>query len=117
MSGDGGAMVTDPVSAPLPAGHHETEPDRLTERGCSTDDDGPGWLHLLVADDAITERHHMTLCGAVLASSELPSSLCLDDCKRDHVYCLACLRVANEHNWNLGVDVDCPPGVIVRRAR
>ncbi len=111
MSGNDRAVVrveTDPVSAPLPAGHHETEPDRLTEMGCSTDD-GPGWLHLLVADDAIAERHHMTLCGAVLASSELPSSLCPDDCKRDHVYCLACLRDANEHNWNAGVNVDCPP--------
>ena len=86
--------------------------------GCTDDDnDGPEWIHLLAADDAIADCHHMALCGAQLASSKLPSSLCPDNCKRNHVYCLACIRDANEHNGNAGVDVDCSAGVHVRVAR
>ena len=33
-----------------------------------------------------------------MSASELPDSLCLDDCECERLYCSACLRVVVEHN-------------------
>lgn len=57
------------------------------------------------------------MCGAELPTSELPSSECEPGCERETTYCQACIRTANGRNYNAGLDVDCPPGVIVRRIR
>lgn len=57
-----------------------------------------GVLHLLVADDALTERHvyrrYLALCGALLPTSELPPSTCPQDCEFDVLYCTECVRAA-----------------------
>lgn len=77
----------------------------------------PHCLHLLVAHDALTKEYwygiYVTLCGNLLGASELPSATCPDDCGAEIVYCPGCLRAANERNYDAGVDVDCPPTVIV----
>ena len=57
-----------------------------------------GVLHLLVADDALTEGHvyrcYLALCGALLPTSELPPSACPDDCEFDVLYCSERVRAA-----------------------
>jgi hypothetical protein len=57
-----------------------------------------GVLHLLVADDALTEEHayrcYLALRGALLPTSELPLSTCPEDCEFDVLYCSECVRVA-----------------------
>lgn len=59
-----------------------------------------GFLHLLVADDALTERHiyrcYLSLCGKLLPTSSLPSSTCPDDCEFDVLYYSECVRAATE---------------------
>jgi hypothetical protein len=57
-----------------------------------------GVLHLLVADDALTERHvyqcYLTLCGTRLPTPELPPSSCPEDCEFDVLYCSECVHAA-----------------------
>ncbi len=57
-----------------------------------------GVLHLLVADDALTEGHvyrcYLGLRGELLPTSELPPSTCPDDCEFDVLYCSKCVRAA-----------------------
>ena len=82
----------------------------------------PHCLHLLAAErELLTECHrsllYLAVCGEQLLASELPSSDCESGCERVVVYCLACIRDVNKHNYDAGVDVDCPPGVFVRRGR
>ena len=81
----------------------------------------PRWIHVLAADSGLAEGHrygkYRALCGELLVDSELPRAECSEDCDREVAYCLECLRAANERNWDTGVDVDCPPGVIVRMER
>lgn len=95
-----------------------------TETVCpDDDDDGPHRIHLLPADPGLTQkdpacRVFMALCGATWAASTLPDLLCADDdCERVVAYCRGCLDVANEHNHEARVAVDCPPGIYVRTAR
>lgn len=55
---------------------------------------GPHCFHLLVAHDAVTEFHryrtYVALCGELVGASELPSSLCSDDCEAE----IGCVRGA-----------------------
>ena len=57
-----------------------------------------GVLHLLVADDGLTEGHvyrcYPALCGALLPTSKLPPATCPDDCELDVLYCSECVRTA-----------------------
>ena len=66
--------------------------------------------HLVQADDALTsfhyERCYFMVCGQVLKTASLPSSLCRcalaglgdDECGEVVVYCQDCLREAARHN-------------------
>lgn len=80
----------------------------------------PHCLHLLEAHSAelLAECHrgrlYLALCGEELATQKLPSPDCEPGCERDVVYCLACIRAASRHNYEVEADVDCPSGVIVR---
>ena len=60
-----------------------------------------GGIHLLVADDALPEGHpsgiYLTICGAVLHASNLPSSCCPEGCDCDlALYCPDCVSQAAE---------------------
>ena len=60
-----------------------------------------GGIHLLVADDALPEGHrtgiYLTVCGAVLHASNLPSSCCPEGCDCDlALYCPDCVCQAAE---------------------
>jgi hypothetical protein len=82
----------------------------------------PHCLHLLGAErELLAECHlrrsYLAVCGELMSVSELPSSDCEPGCQREVVSCLACIRTANEHHYDAGVDVDCPPGVVVWRQR
>ncbi|MGH3823489.1 MAG: hypothetical protein ACRDRA_11770 [Pseudonocardiaceae bacterium] len=78
-------------------------------------------VHLLCADEALAEGYrpgvYLAVCGEVIGGLSLPSARCPDECDCEIAYCPACLRAATERNWDAGVDVDCPPGIIVRTAR
>ncbi|MGH3764045.1 MAG: hypothetical protein ACRDTX_02640 [Pseudonocardiaceae bacterium] len=77
------------------------------------DDDARHCFHLLVADSGLTECHryriYLALCGAELATSELPSSLCSPECDREVAYCMQCLEVANVRNAEAGVVMTWSP--------
>jgi hypothetical protein len=82
----------------------------------------PHCLHLLVTErETLAEGHrygtYMAICGELLVTEELPSSDCEPGCQREITYCQACIRTAIERNYDAGADIDCPPGVIVRRQR
>jgi len=72
--------------------------------------------HVVRADDTLTEFHreraYFTVCGQVLRTDELPSSLCAcsehegDECPEVMVYCLACLREAASINAEWGAPVE-----------
>ncbi|MGH3694000.1 MAG: hypothetical protein ACRDRX_08445 [Pseudonocardiaceae bacterium] len=47
----------------------------------------------------------------MLAVSELASNWCEPECEREITYCLECIGVANEWNYDAGVEVDCSPGI------
>jgi hypothetical protein len=79
-------------------------------------------VHLLAADEAVKEGHrygtYLALCGQPVSASTLPRASCPDGCECPGVvYCFFCLRAATERNWDAGVDVDCPPGIVVRTSR
>ncbi|MGH3683554.1 MAG: hypothetical protein ACRDQY_26635 [Pseudonocardiaceae bacterium] len=85
-------------------------------------DDGPHRVHLVAADSGLVEGHpacrlYMGSCGALMTRSQLPSSLCPDGCECAGTFCQHCLDVANEHNYDAGVDVQCPPGMRVETTR
>lgn len=73
----------------------------------------PHCLHLLVADDGLTEHYryrvHLALCCAVLPVSELPGAVCSAGCESEVVYCVECLHTAVERNADAGT-VWSPPG-------
>lgn len=60
----------------------------------------PHRLDLVSADGALTERYQarayfFTLCGQVMADSELPPASCPDDgCECEVRYCQACISFA-----------------------
>lgn len=103
------------VSCSTHAGPAEFAED-LSAEGCAPED-----IHLTAVDETLKESQccgkYLALCGEVIARSDLPGTLCVADCEREHGYCLACIREANRRNWQAGLDVDCPPGVIVRTSR
>ncbi|MGH3767463.1 MAG: hypothetical protein ACRDS0_13330 [Pseudonocardiaceae bacterium] len=82
-------------------------------------EDGPHRVHLVPAErELLAECHrhrvYLALCGAVLPTDELASSLCDTGCKRMIVYCAGCLREAGKVNAEAGVVVDwSPSGVMV----
>ncbi|MGH3550763.1 MAG: hypothetical protein ACRDQU_22110 [Pseudonocardiaceae bacterium] len=65
-------------------------------------------FHLVSADGALTERYQtrayfFTLCGQVMADSELPAASCPDDgCECEVRYCAECISFAVA--WNAGMD-------------
>ncbi|MGH3547870.1 MAG: hypothetical protein ACRDQU_07095 [Pseudonocardiaceae bacterium] len=69
---------------------------------------GPHCVHLVSADGALTERcqaraYFFTLCGQVMADSELPAASCDDDgCQCEVRYCPDCIRFANA--WNVEME-------------
>ncbi|MDQ2882550.1 MAG: hypothetical protein M3Y48_15460 [Actinomycetota bacterium] len=68
----------------------------------------PDRVHLVSADGALTERHQarayfFTMCGQVMADTELPPSSCEDDgCECEVHYCPECIRFAVA--WNVEME-------------
>ncbi|MGH3779276.1 MAG: hypothetical protein ACRDRO_01280 [Pseudonocardiaceae bacterium] len=69
---------------------------------------GPDRVHLVTADGALTERYQtrayiFTLCGQVVADSELPPASRPDDgCECEVRYCQDCIRFAVA--WNAEIE-------------
>jgi hypothetical protein len=69
-----------------------------------------GPLHLLVADDLLTEpmswsRVYLSLCGKVLTDADLAHATCPDEgCECEFRYCQACVEWAA--GWNAELDAD-----------
>lgn len=64
-----------------------------------------GDLHLLVADDALTEGiggTYLAVCGALVPASRLPPSSCPEDCDCDVLYCTECVRAVAQWNTEAG---------------
>ncbi len=69
-------------------------------------------LHLLVADEGVTEGRwygqYLTLCYALVPASGLPPSLCPDGCDQEHRFCPECVREAARDQAGAGqVDDVC----------
>ncbi|MGH3844369.1 MAG: hypothetical protein ACRDS0_23420 [Pseudonocardiaceae bacterium] len=68
----------------------------------------PDRVHLVSADGALTERHQtrayfFTMCGLVLADSDLPAASCPDDgCECEVRYCPECISFAVA--WNAEIE-------------
>jgi hypothetical protein len=77
-------------------------------------------VHLISAHEVVPQwclaPSYPAECGELVESDRQEVS-CPNECECEVVYCSACLRVANKRNYDAGMDVDCPPGVVVRRAR
>lgn len=80
-----------------------SDPTGVTLAGAvPEDEDEPlaaGVSHLLVAesdllDECHRHRRYLTICGQVVAVSELPTSWCEPGCEREHAYCPDCVREA-----------------------
>ena len=56
-----------------------------------------GTVHLLMADDVLTGRTYLALCGALVPASHLPPSSCPPDCDCA-LFCPECVRVVTECN-------------------
>ncbi|MBV8994120.1 MAG: hypothetical protein JO287_10585 [Pseudonocardiales bacterium] len=59
------------------------------------------WVHLLSADEALTEGYryrgiYIAVCGELIDASSSPSASRSDDCDREISYCPACLHTARE---------------------
>ncbi|MDQ2884021.1 MAG: hypothetical protein M3Y48_23440 [Actinomycetota bacterium] len=67
----------------------------------------PDRVHLVSADGALTERYRtraylFTMCGQVMADSDLPPASCPDDgCECEIRYCQECIRFAV--GWNTDI--------------
>ena len=74
-------------------------------------------VHLLSADDTVTECHwygtYIALCGSLVAADSLPESLHPDDCECDteRLFCPQCVRAAARCGADAGL-VDPAVGAI-----
>jgi hypothetical protein len=74
----------------------------------------PRGAHLLSADEALAEGYrpggYLALCGEPI---DAPGASYPEECECEVTYYPACLHTATERNWEAGVEVGCPPGIIV----
>lgn len=76
-------------------------------------------VHLLAADGLLgsegglrLRRSYWTVCGEVVADSDLPHALCPEECDCEPYYCPACLRWATVHNAETDARIAAAGGIV-----